>query len=83
MGKSNRSTMPQDAPLFGSGSAVRRIVRGSPDSLAGTAVAVGVGVGNGVCVGDGVAVAVGIGVFVTVGSGVDNVSGEAVTCVVG
>lgn len=58
-------------------------MRGLPDRLAGTAVAVGVGVGDGVCVGNGVFVTVGIGVFVAVGSGVDNAWGEAVICVIG
>ena len=77
MGKSKTSTRPQDAPLFASGDWVRLMVRGSPDSLAETAVAVGVGVGNGVCVGDGVSVTVGDGVMVAVGCGVDNAWGEA------
>ena len=74
MGKSKTSTRPQEAPLFGSGEAVRLMVRGLPDRLAETAVAVGVGVGNGVCVGDGVAVTVGR--MVALGCGVLVAEGE-------
>jgi len=70
--------MPQEAPLFGSGSVVRLMVRGLPDKLAGTAVAVGVGVGDGVWVGVGVHVVVGDGVMVAVGCGVDNAWGVSV-----
>ncbi len=78
MGKSKMSMRPQEAPLFGSGETVRRIVRGSPNSLAETAVFVGVGVGDSVCVGDGVVVDEGDGVMVAVGSGVDKARGKGV-----
>ena len=54
-------------------------MRGFPDSLAETAVGVGVGVGDSVCVGDGGAVVVGSTVSVTGGCGVAKAWRVAVT----
>ena len=63
IGKSNKSTTPQGAPLWGDG-ALETSARGSPENVAGSAVGVGVGVAVGVGVGVGVCVAVRVGVEV-------------------
>ena len=69
MGKSNRSTKPQAALPLGTGFFTSKL-RTSPETLRGTAVAVGVGVGVGVWLGVAVLVAVGTAVCVGVADGV-------------
>lgn len=68
MGKSSKSTTPHGALPCGTGG-LKRPARGSPATLSGGAVAVGVGVGDGVSVEVGVSDGTGVNVGDVVAAG--------------